>query len=74
MQNLIGIRIADAGEQVRIGKGSFERVILATQYVAKGVEIGFENFQSPWIVVGQRLFAAHDVQRGSLLGAGLGES
>ena len=36
MQNLIGIRVADPAEKMRIGQGSFERVIVSAKRLVEG--------------------------------------
>ena len=43
VQDLIGIRIADATQQTRIGKGSLECVVFSRECGAKRIEIAGED-------------------------------
>ena len=53
MQDLVGVGVADAAEEPRIGKRALERVILALQRVAKVVEAGVENLEAARIMARQ---------------------
>ena len=53
MKNLVGVGIADAAEEVGVGKRSFEGVVLAYQRFLERRLVAVSHFQSPWIVVGK---------------------
>jgi hypothetical protein len=46
VEDLVGIRIADAAEQMRIGERPLDGMALADERIAKPFEIGVENFQT----------------------------
>ncbi len=73
MQDLVGVGVADSREQSRRGQGAFQRVVLGAQ---AGREVGqatLQDLDASRVVLRQRVVAAHDVQRGALLGARFGE-
>ena len=74
VQDLVGVGVADAVEQLRIGEGALERVILARQRGAR-TRRGRRSSTSrpPGSCCGERRLAAHEVQRRALLRAGLGK-
>ena len=75
VQDLVRIRVADAGEEARIGQRAFQRMVLAKQDVDANVfEIGVEDLDAPGIHRVERRLALNEMQRGAPLGAGLGES
>ena len=50
MEDFVGVRIADAAEETRIGERSLDDMALADERVAKAREVGVENFQTARIV------------------------
>jgi hypothetical protein len=73
MENFVGVSVADAAENVRIGHGSLKRVILVDQRGAERIQIGAEDFQSTRIVFGQPFPTADQMKRRSLFCAHLGQ-
>ncbi len=73
MQDLVGIRIADAAEQRRIGERALDRMVLAGQRRREGVARGAERLEAAGIVQRQRALAVQQMERGASLGACLGQ-
>src|SRR5262250_1675711 len=73
MQYLVGVGVADAAEEPRVGEGAFQGVALADQHLPEALEAGVEDLDAAWIERRERGFTAHQMQRGALLRAGLGE-
>src|SRR5579864_4091330 len=73
VQDLIGIRVADAAQQARIGKSSLQRAIFDRERGAERGEMTREDVNSPGIDGAQAFLAAEDMQRCAALGAGFGK-
>src|SRR6266446_2404257 len=73
MQNLVGIRIPDSAEYMRVSQRALQRMVLLAQRRSKGQQIDFERFDSSGAERTQPLLAVSDVKRGAMLRAGLGE-
>ena len=73
MENLVGVRVADSAEQMRIGQRAFERVIVTTQSAPERLTIDLEHVDAAGIVFLQRRRSAHDEQRCLPLRSGLRE-
>src|SRR5688500_458025 len=63
VENLVGVRVADAAEQMRIGQGAFERVVVLAKRGGKGEETGFKDVDPARIVLLQRLESGDNMQR-----------
>jgi len=73
VQNLIGIRIANAADHAGIGESPFESAIFRRECSAEGIEIAVEDFDAAGVNRAEAAFAAENMQRGPALGAGFGE-
>ena len=73
MQDLVGVRVADPAEDVRIGQRALERVVLLPQAAGKGRQIGGQHLEPLRIERGERRFAAHEMNRCLPLRSRLGE-
>jgi photosystem II stability/assembly factor-like uncharacterized protein len=71
VQDLVGVGVSDAAEDVRIGERALQRVVVGGQTGAECVEIRAQHFEPAAIVLGERGCAAHDVNRGLPLRSGL---
>ena len=63
MQNLVGVRIADAAEEPRIGQGALERVVFPPQDGAKLCRGRLQHLEPAGIVLGQLNFSTDEVER-----------
>ena len=74
VQNLVGVGVADAADEARIGEGALECAVLLRQRAAKTGEIRVEKISTPpGSMSCEGLFATHHVERGAALAAGFGE-
>src|SRR5207245_1134876 len=73
VQDLVGVGVADAAEDVRVGERALERVVLASQRGGELVQVAGEDLHAARVVPGQCFAAVQDVEGGALLGAGLGQ-
>jgi len=73
MQDLVGVRIADSAEDVRIGERALERVIGRAQRRRERLEGRLERLDTSRAERRQPSFACDYVERGAMLRAGLGE-
>ena len=73
VQDLVGVRVPDPGEEPGVGERALERVALARQRRAEGGEIGVERLEPAAIERGERGGAADEVERRAPLRARLGE-
>ncbi len=73
MQNLVGVRIADAVNGARIGQSALERTILRAQRRHKLVHCAREDIDAAAIDCIHGFTPLDDVQRGPAFAAGLGE-
>ena len=65
--------VSDSGKQSWIREGALERAVLLQQGGPELVQGRRERLESPWVELRQFSAAANDVERGALVGAGLGE-
>jgi hypothetical protein len=78
VENLVGVGVADAGENARVGEGSFEGAVLCGECGAEAFEVGgedvvFEKFQASGVDVLEGFFVGEEVEGGSPLGTGFSE-
>ena len=73
MQDFVGIRIADAAEQMRIGQRALDGVILVREPRGEGVAIEREDVDAAGIERCERGAAMQHVQRGAPLRSRFGE-
>ncbi len=73
MEDLVGVGVADAAEDARVGEGSLEGAVFGGKRVAEGIEIGGEDVDASRINAVEGFFSAEDVKGGSAFGSGFGE-
>ena len=73
MKNFVGVRVADAAEEMWIGQRALERMVFSLQGGLKLREIRLEHFEPSSIVFGQCFRTADHVERCLPLAASLGE-
>ena len=73
MQDLVGVGVADAAQQPWIGQRALERVVLVLERGPERRGVGGEHVDPARIVLAQRPFTLHEVDRRPALGAGLGQ-
>ena len=73
MQDLVGIRVADAAEHMRIGQSALQRVVPHHQAASELIERSGHDIHSAGIESRQSRFALRHVQRSPLLRSGLGQ-
>jgi hypothetical protein len=71
-ENFVGVGIADAGEEARVGEGAFESVIGGDEVGGKLFERGVENLEAAGVKGTEAGFAVDEVEGGALFGAGFG--
>ncbi len=69
MQDLVGVGVADAAEERRIGERAFERVIAPLEHRQKLLWAGREHIEAARIMFAQFAVAPHHVQRRAALAA-----
>ena len=73
MQDLVGVRVADAAQQLRIGQRALERVVALREPLRERRKVEWRDLESAAIVLGERRFAVDDVERRAALAARLGQ-
>ncbi len=73
MEDLVGVGVADAGEDARVGERALERVVLGGEHRAERLERRAHHLDSAAIVRSKRVLAFDQVERGPLLGARLAQ-
>nr|WP_293417094.1 hypothetical protein [Piscinibacter sp.] len=73
VQDLVGVRIADAAEQPRIRQRALERVVLGLQPRQEGGRLGAHHVDAAGVLRGQRVAPGEQVQRGAAFRACFGE-
>src|SRR5262245_23618398 len=68
MKNLVGVCVANATEQMRIGQRTLERVIAAPEYLRERREIGIHHLEPAPLVLGKGGFSLDNVERRLPLG------
>src|SRR6266705_4693563 len=71
-QNFVGIGIADAAEEARVGEGALQSVVRGEKNRGKARRIGIEHFDAAGIESAKAVFSGDDVERSALLRAGFG--
>src|SRR5438093_6210856 len=72
VQDLVGVSVADAGEQAGVGERALQGVILARQGGAEARQVGLEDLQPARVEGGERAGAPGQVERGPLARPGRG--
>ena len=73
MQDLVGVGVADAGEQARVRQRALGRMVLARQRLAETGEVHSEHLDPPAVELRERRLSRDQMERGPLLRRGLGE-
>src|SRR3989449_5936996 len=73
MQDLVGVRVADAAEDPRVGQRALERVVLPGERVAERRQVRVKYLEAARVVRAQTGFATDQMQRGPPLRARLGQ-
>src|SRR2546428_3515562 len=73
MQDLVGVRVADAAEDPRVGQRALERVVLPGERVAERRQVRVKYLEAARVVRAQTGFATDEMQRGPPLRARLGQ-
>ncbi len=73
MQDLVGVGVADAAEQVRVGQRALQRVVLELQAGGEGLERRVQHLEAAGVVPREARLALDQVQRGTALGTRLGQ-
>ena len=71
-EDLVGIGVADAGEEARVGESAFEGVIVGRKAGGKLLEAGFEDFEASRIEGAEAGFAFDNVEGSAFFRAGFG--
>lgn len=71
-KDFVGVSVADAAEEARVGEGALERVVGGEKDGRELLESGVEDFETARIETVEAVFAGDDVKRGALLRAGFG--
>jgi len=71
-ENFVGVGVADAGEEARVGERALEGVIGGEKDGGELVERGVEDFEAAGIEGMEASFAGDDVKGSAFLGAGFG--
>jgi len=71
-ENFVGVSVADAGEEARIGERAFESVIGGGEASGELCERGVEDFEATGVESSESGFALDDVKRSTFFGAGFG--
>src|SRR6266850_2868096 len=70
VKNLVGVSVADAAEQMRIGERPLQRVILTPERGAELIQRRFERLDAAWIMAVERGLTAYDLDGSPFLRAG----
>ena len=73
VEDLVGVGVADAGEDAGVGEGALEGVIFRRESGAKGLEGEGKDVEAAGIELGESGLALDEVEGGAALGAGFGE-
>ena len=73
MENFIGVSVADAAQQVRIGEGALEGVVITRQRFTELADRRGQHFEAARIVRPERRFAANQIERRAPLRSGFGQ-
>ena len=73
LQDLVGIGIADAAEQLGVAQGALQGVVFRGQAPSEGVGLAGHDLEAARVEGAERRRALDDVQAGPALGAGLAQ-
>jgi hypothetical protein len=73
VEDLVGVGVADAGEDAWVGEGAFEGAVFDSQSGPEGFEVGGEDLDSAGVYFFCGGLVGEEIKRGSALGAGFGE-
>ena len=73
MQDLVRVGVADSAQQLRVGQGPLEGVVLTRERLAKLRQGGAIELKAAGVVLGECILTAQEVEHGALLAARLGE-
>ena len=75
VEDFVGVGVAHAADEARIGEGALEGAIFEGEGGAEGVESRFrrKDFDAAGIDVAEGLLAAEEMERGAAFGAGFSE-
>ena len=74
MEDLVGVGVADAAEDARVGEGALEGAVFGGERGAKGFEVASEKTSMPpGSMARMARFAGEEMQGCAALGAGFGE-
>jgi len=73
VEDLVGVGVADSGEEAGVGQGALRGVVLARQGGAEVRLAGVQHLEAPSVELGERRGALDQVERRPLPGARLGE-
>ena len=73
VEDLVGVGVADAGEDAGVGEGALEGAVLGGEGLLEGFGGEGEDVEAAGVEVGEGGFALDEVEGGAALGAGFGE-
>ena len=73
VEDLVGVRVADAGEDAWVGEGSLEGAVLGSEGGAEAFQVGGEDVDAAGVDLFGGSFVEEEVQGGPAPGAGFGE-
>src|SRR6202521_4976225 len=73
VQDLVGVGVADAGEDRRVGERPLQSMALVAKGGAEARQVGVQHLQAAGVQGGERRLALDQLQRRPFLAAGLGE-
>ncbi len=74
MEDLIGVGVADAAEDARVGEGSLEGAVFCSECGAEAFEVGSEDVDAAGVYGLHVFFVVKEVEGGAALGTGFGEN
>ena len=72
MQDFVGVGVADAADDARVGEGALEGAVFLGECVAEGCHLRLKNVDAAGVHGLQGLDALDDVERGAAFGASFG--
>ena len=73
MEDLVGVGVADAGEDARVGEGSLESAVFGGEGGAEAFDVSGEDVDSSGVYFIRGGFVGEEMEGGSALGACFGE-
>ena len=71
VEDFVGVGVADAAEEARVGEGALEGVVFVGEGGARSVEVGGENVDAAGVERGEAGFVADEVEGGAAFGSRL---